>query len=113
MPFIEHYASNLVYLLTVRCLDCNNIRPGDINTTIISDWRTDQITYTVFQSGDPSSRVIQPIESYKYFEVIATTFIRSTYVSTLGCVIEDFFVGGGLHLQTLIHHSDLARLSPY
>uniref|UniRef100_A0A0R3W956 Neuroglian n=1 Tax=Taenia asiatica TaxID=60517 RepID=A0A0R3W956_TAEAS len=69
MPYIEHYANNLVYLLTVRCLNCNNIRPGDINTTIISDWRTDRITYTMFQSGDPSSRIIQPIESYKLFEV--------------------------------------------
>ncbi|EUB59051.1 Neuroglian [Echinococcus granulosus] len=69
MPYIEHYANNLVYLLTVRCLNCNNIRPGDINTTIISDWRTDRITYTMFQSGDPSSRIMQPIESYKLFEV--------------------------------------------
>ncbi|VDM16171.1 unnamed protein product [Hydatigera taeniaeformis] len=69
MPYIEHYANNLVYLLTVRCLNCNNIRPGDINTTIISDWRTDRITYTMFQSGDPSSRIIRPIESYKLFEV--------------------------------------------
>ncbi|KAM3177450.1 hypothetical protein ACTXT7_004535 [Hymenolepis weldensis] len=69
MPYVEHYASNLVYLLTVRCLDCNNIRPTDVNTTIISDWRTGRITYTKFQSGDPSNRIIQPIESYKLFEV--------------------------------------------
>ncbi|VDD77025.1 unnamed protein product [Mesocestoides corti] len=69
MPYIEHYGNNLVYLLTVRCLDCNNIRPGDINTTIIGNWRTDRITYTTFQSGSPSDRIIQPIESYKLFEV--------------------------------------------
>lgn len=74
MPYIEHYASNLVYLLTVRCLDCNNIRPTDVNTTIISDWRTDRITYTMFQSGDPSNRIIQPIESYKLFEVRSHQF---------------------------------------
>ncbi|VDN98408.1 unnamed protein product [Rodentolepis nana] len=69
MPYIEHYASNLVYLLTVRCLDCNNIGPTDVNTTIISDWRTDRITYTKFQSGGPSNRITRPIESYKLFEV--------------------------------------------
>ncbi len=69
MPFVEHNANNLVYLLTVRCLDCANIRPTDVNTTIISDWRTDRITYTVFQSGEGASQVIQPIESYKLFEV--------------------------------------------
>ncbi|KAM7535344.1 hypothetical protein Aperf_G00000097093 [Anoplocephala perfoliata] len=69
MPYIEHYANNLVYLLTVRCLDCNNITPKDVNITLISDWRTDRITYTQFQSGDSSSRIIQTIESYKLFEV--------------------------------------------
>lgn len=90
MPYIEHYANNLVYLLTVRCLNCNNIRPGDINTTIISDWRTDRITYTMFQSGDPSSRIVQPIESYKLFEVELERSIISA--QCFNCVIGDLYI---------------------
>ncbi|KAL7059988.1 hypothetical protein AAHC03_09230 [Spirometra sp. Aus1] len=68
MPFVEHYGNNLVYLLTVRCLNCNNIRPTDVNTTVIGNWRTDRITYTVFQSGTSANKITQPIESYKLFE---------------------------------------------
>ncbi|VDK89220.1 unnamed protein product [Dibothriocephalus latus] len=68
MPYVEHYGNNLVYLLTVRCLNCNNIRPTDVNTTVIGDWRTDRITYTVFQSGTAANKIRQPIESYKLFE---------------------------------------------
>ncbi|VDM03466.1 unnamed protein product [Schistocephalus solidus] len=68
MPYVEHYGNNLVYLLTVRCLNCNNIRPTDVNTTIIGNWRTDRITYTIFQSGTSTNKITQPIESYKLFE---------------------------------------------
>ncbi|THD28052.1 Neuroglian [Fasciola hepatica] len=65
LPYIEHYGSNLGYILTVSCLNCDIIPRTAVNTTVVGDWRTDTLTYTSFRVG----AMVYEMETYKEFVV--------------------------------------------
>lgn len=66
LPYIEHYGSNLGYILTVTCQNCDIIPRTAVNTTVVGDWRTDRLTYTTFRVG----AMVYEMETYKEFKVI-------------------------------------------
>ncbi|KAF8568840.1 hypothetical protein P879_04178 [Paragonimus westermani] len=65
LPYIEHYGSNLGYILTITCLNCDIIPRTAVNNTVIGDWRTDLITLTSFRVGVQ----VYEIETFKQFRV--------------------------------------------
>nr|BAE94191.1 L1-like cell adhesion molecule [Dugesia japonica] len=65
MTYVEHCAPKLVYHITVICITCQSIPKNATNTTFISDWDQNIVTYYNFQLGS----VTYDMESFQQFKV--------------------------------------------